>query len=201
MVDTSRKYSLSITGAGTYRVETAMVARDYLDCCDWTLVRRHIVDDDLMTINSISSRERSGGEIIKRLKTLSNDELEFFAFAMDDDQLAMLWLVLCRTYQFLHSFSENVVAARYNRMVSDLPRTTYLAFIEEEGYEHPELAALTEKTKKKIESQVFMMLRDCHLLNDADIITPLYPTERFVNLVRATNPDDLNIFPKAGALL
>ena len=197
----SENYCLSLTGAGTYRAETLEVLHAYLECRDWREVRRLVVEDNLINLNSDGNRKRIGGEIIKRLQTLAIEELEYFDESIDDDQSAMLWVALCRTYPILYSFARNVLAARYANMVPDLPKTSYLAFTEEIEFDHPEYARLTESSKKKIEIRIFGMLRDCRLIDSAFLITPLYPSVRFVELVGQTSPEDLKLFPKVGALL
>ena len=200
MADREQKYSLSFTSIGARRLETSEVARAYVDCLDWTEVRRRIVEDDIISLNKESTRKRVGGEIIKRLKTLDTDEMTFLADAVDDDQLAMTWVAICRAYPVLRSFSTNVVAARFSNMVPDVPRTAWAAFVDEESIDHPELARLTEKSRKQLETRTFGMLRECRLIDGSYNITPLYPSNRFVTLVRERAPWDLGLFPKAGVL-
>ena len=200
MADREQKYSLSFTSIGARRLETSEVARAYVDCLDWTEVRRRIVEDDIISLNKESTRKRVGGEIIKRLKTLDTDETTFLADAVDDDQLAMTWVAICRAYPVLRSFSTNVVAARFSNMVPDVPRTAWAAFVDEESIDHPELAHLTEKSRKQLETRTFGMLRECRLIDGSYNITPLYPSIRFVTLVRERAPWDLELFPKAGVL-
>ena len=196
-----QKYSLSFTSIGARRFETAEVARAFVDTPDWTEVRRRIVEDDIISLNKESTRKRVGAEIIKRLRMLDADEVTFLADAIDDDQLAMTWLAICRTYPVLYSFSTDVVAARFSNMVPDVPRTAWAAFVDEQSVDHPELARLTEKSLKQLEFRAFGMLRECRLLDNAGNITPLYPSARFADLIRERAPQDIELFPKAGVLL
>lgn len=200
MADSQQKYSLSFTSIGARRPETIEVARAYVDCLDWTEVRRRIVEDNIISLNRESTRKRVGRELIKRLRMLDTDEMAFLADAVDDDQIAMIWLVICRTYPVLRAFSTEVVAARFSKMVPDVPRTAWAAFIEE-SIDHPALARLTVKSRKQLEIRAFGMLRECHLLDDAYNITPLYPSPRFTSLIRERAPWDIELFPKAGILL
>ena len=140
MADSEQKYSLSFTSIGARRSETVEVARAYVDCLDWTEVRRRIVEDNIISLNKESTRKRVGSELVKRLRMLDTDEMAFLADAVDDDQLAMIWVVICRTYPVLRAFSTNVVAARFSKMVPDVPRTAWTAFVDEESMDHPELA-------------------------------------------------------------
>ena len=192
MADSEQKYSLSFTSIGARRPETVEVARAYVDCLDWTEVRRRIVEDNIISLNKESTRKRVGSELVKRLRMLDTDEMAFLADAIDDDQLAMIWVVICRTYPVLRAFS---------KMVPDVPRTAWTAFVDEESMDHPELARLTDKSRKQLEIRAFGMLRECRLLDGAYNITPLYPSPRFATLVRERAPWDIELFPKAGVLL
>lgn len=201
MADSEQEYSLSFTSIGARRPETAVVARSYAGCLDWTEVRHRIVEDNILSLNKESTRKRVGSELIKRLRTLCDSELAFLADAVGDDQLAMTWVAICRAYPVLRAFSTDVVAARYAGMVPDVPRTAWPAFVEDEAADHPELERLTEKSRKQLETRAFGMLRECRLIDGDYNITPLYPSARFVALVRETAPQDLDVFPKAGVLL
>ena len=201
MADSEQKYSLSFTSIGARRPETVEVARSYADCLDWVEVRRRIVEDNILSLNKESTRKRVGSELIKRLRTLCDSELAFLADAVGDDQLAMTWVAICRAYPVLRAFSTDVVAARYAGMVPDVPRTVWPAFVEDEAADHPELDRLAEKSRKQLETRAFGMLRECRLIDGDYNITPLCPSARFVTLVREAAPQDLDVFPKAGALL
>ena len=201
MAGSIQKYSLSFTSIGARRLETAEVARAFVDCRDWAEVRRRIVEDNIINLNKESTRKRVGLEIVKRLRTLDEDEIFFLADAIDDDQLAMTWIAICRAYPVLRSFSMGVVAARFAKMVPDVPRAAWAAFVDEEAIDHPELARLTAKSRKQLEIRTFGMLRECRLLDDAYNITPLYPSSRFASLIRESAPQDIELFPKVGVLL
>lgn len=203
MVDRNhpQKYSLSFTSIGARRLETVDVARAYVETPDWGEVRRRIVEDNIVGLNKESTRKRVGSEIIKRLRNLDGEELGFLADALDDDQLAMVWVAICRTYEVLRHFSEDVISARYADMVPDVPRTAWSAFLEEEGFNHPEVGRLTEKSLRQLEIRAFGMLKECHLVDGDGRITPLYPSARFVALLSGRSPEDLELFPKVGALL
>ncbi len=186
---------------GARRVETAEVARAYVDCRDWDEVKRRIVQDNLANLNAESTRKRFASEVAKRLRNLHDGEIAFFADAVVDDQRAMLWVAICRTYPILRSFSRDVVSARFANMVPDVPKTAWLAFVEDEKPDHPELERLTEKSLKKLEIRTFGMLRECRLIDAGFNITPLYPSERFAALLRGSAPQELEHFPWVGVFL
>lgn len=197
----TKKYCLSLTGAGTYKQEMLLAAREYLECNDWDLVNRQIMDENLLQLNSVANRKRIGSEMIKRLKTLSRKELEFFANAKGDDLSAMTWMIFCRTYPIMEAFSKKLVVDRYQKMRPDISKEIYEAFIDDEMYEHPELEAITDASRDKIKIRIFGMARDCKIIDSNSVITPLYPSPAFVNLLKETSKEDLSLFPKVGVLL
>lgn len=197
----SEKYSLSFTSIGVRRLETVEVARAYVEKSDWKEIRRLIVEDNLIALNAEGTRKRIGSEIIKRLRTLDDAEIAFLSDSVDADQLAMLWVAICRTYPILRNFSKNVLSARFASMIPDVPKTAWSAFVEEEELDHPELARITDKSRKQLELRAFGMLRECRLIDKDCNITPLYPSARFASLLRERSPRDFELFPKVGVFL
>lgn len=191
----SPKYSLSMSGSKVRMQESMMAVEMYNEVKDWDEVRRTIVDDNLFQLNAISSRKRVTAEVVKRLRTLTDQELEFLQGSYGDDRCAMFWVAVCRTYQFVYDLSEQMIAGRYNRTIPDFTMEAYDAFFEEQAEVHPELTALSEEGRKKIRNQVFLMLSECRLLSEDNMITPLHPTPMFKNALDPSRKDDLKLFP------
>lgn len=197
----SNSYSLSLTGAGTYKQEMVTLARAYLESGSWDVVRAQILDDNILQLNTESNKKRIGSELIKRLVTLEPDELEFLATSSGDDLSAIVWVSYCRTYPFMREFSEELLADRFSKMKPDVTKEVYQAFVEDKMYEHPEFAKLTDKSRDKVKIRVFGMARDNGLLDHDGNITPLYPSPTFVSLIKENHAQDLSLFPKVGVLL
>lgn len=197
----SNKYCLSLTGAGTYKHEMVLLARAYLESGSWDAVRASVVDDNLLQLNTDGNRKRIGSELIKRLRTLSPEELEFLAKSTGDDLSAIVWVAFCRTYPFMREFSNELISERFARMKPDVTKEAYQAFVEDKMYEHPELARLTDASREKVKIRVFGMARDCGLLDRSGTITPIYPSPSFVSLIKRADSEDLSLFPKVGAIV
>lgn len=191
----SREYCLSMSGSAVRVSESMLAAELYLEHGDWDEVRNRIVDDNLFQLNAESSRKRVALEIVKRLRTLTEGELDFLARAYGDDRLAMLWVAVCRTYPFVRELSEREIAGRYNRTIPTFTETAYEAFFDEQVDIHPELAELTGGSCKKMRNQIFVMLKECRLLADDGTITPLYPSPAFASALDAKHAEDLHLFP------
>lgn len=188
-------YSLSMSGSSIRRPETLETARMYLGLGDWIEVRRRVVEGNLYQLNAESSRKRVAGELIKRLRTLTDDEIRFLVDSHLDDQSAMLWVSVCRTYQFVSGLSATVLRDRYESGIPTYTEGAYEAFFEREAETHPELSKLTEAGKKKMRNQVFRMLVECDLVSEDGAITPIHPSPSFVRAIDAAHQDDLDLFP------
>lgn len=167
-------YSLSYTAASLRRPESVTLARAFVAMPDWSEARRRCVEDDILMLRFESSRKRISSELIKRLKNLTASELE--ALAGTDDsalQTAVLWVGVCRTYEFVADFAEQVVAERWRSGKRDLPTGAYETFFEEAALVHPEVAKLTEGTRPRMRNQLYQMLREAGMLDSANGLLPL----------------------------
>lgn len=194
-------YPLSFTAAGLRQADMLLLARSYQDCGDWQEVRRRAVEDNLLGFRRRKTALRVSGELVKRLQTLSQDELVFLVGSAEDDLHAMLWVSVCRCYPFLRELSEQLVAERWDAMKPTLPERALDAFMDEQKLQHEQLARTSPSTQKKLRSNALGMLRECRLRAADGSITPLYPSPEFVELVRSAHPEDLLLFPRVGVLL
>lgn len=145
-------------------------------------------------LHSESSRKRVSGELVKRLKTLDEEELGKLAYlgTSTPAQLAILWVAVCRTYEFIADFSQQVVAERWHTGKSNLPMGAYESFCQEAAVVHPELSTLSSGTKGRLRNQLFQMLREEGFIDEELNLKPyLLPSECIGMFERA----DLAFFP------
>ncbi|MCI1665143.1 MAG: DUF1819 family protein [Atopobiaceae bacterium] len=167
-------YSLSYTAASLRRPESVTLAQTFTATPDWGEVRRRCVEDDILMLRFESSRKRISSELIKRLRNLSAGELEGLAGSDDSAlQTAILWVAVCRTYEFVADFAEQVIAERWESGKRDIPVGAYETFFEEAALVHPEVAKLTESTRPRMRNQLYQMLREAGMLDDATGLLPL----------------------------
>lgn len=184
-----------MSGSALRLPESMQAVELYLDCRDWNEVRTHIIKDNLFQMNTKSSLERITGELLKRLRMLTDDELEFLGRSFGVDRQAMLWVAICRTYQFVRDLSEQVLAARYNRTIPDFTYGAYDAFFDEQSEIHPELEAMTEEGRHRMRNQIFQMMGECGLITEDGTITPIYPSQAFKSALGEGRRQDLLVFP------
>ena len=190
------KYALSFTAASIRRPECVILARAFAQTPDWDVVRHACIEEDLLMIRSESSRKRVSGELVKRLRNLSADELAYLALpcADADGQGAILWVAVCRTYPFVADFVCQVVADRWHSGKRDLPVGAYESFFEEASLVHPELARLSDLTRPRLRNQLYQMLRETGLVADDLTIRPYLVPLSAKDLL---GPAELAFFPSA----
>lgn len=165
------RYVLSFTACPMRRPECVTLARSYHELGDWKAVRSAIERDDILMIRSESSRKRIGLELVKRLRNLSDDELSQLASCGDSEQqTALVWISICRAYEFICDFLNDVVAVRWRDGLGNLPQGAYENYVEEASALHPELATLKDGTKKRLRNQLFQMLREAGIIDKDDVL-------------------------------
>lgn len=188
-------YNLSITGATLRRPDSIETARIYLELGDWSAVRKHVVEDNVYQLNSEASLKRFAGDIVRRLRNLTDGELRFLVDSFADDQSAMLWVAVCRTYPFVSGLSARVIRDGYEQGIPTYTEGAFEAFFEQEAQMHPELLDLSLRSHKKVRTQIFRMLVECGMVAEDGTITPIHPSPSFVRAIDAAHQDDLDLFP------
>lgn len=106
-------YSLSFTAASLMSFETEQIAQLYSIHNDWKKVENLVVDDNVMQKGTISTRKREFSEIKKRLKDVSNNDLDFISNATTDE-LKLYCLYLCsKSYRLIFEFISEVIREKY----------------------------------------------------------------------------------------
>lgn len=197
----SSGYSLSMSGSSLRRPESLLTARLYLDNYDWQTTKAQVVSDNLYQLNAESSRKRVATELIKRLSQLNDRELRFLVGSYGDDQSAMFWVAVCRTYQFVADLSADVIVGRYDRSVREYTMGAFEEFFDRQDELHPELRKLSRLSHNKVRTTVFRLLVECGLVSQPDTcqrgeITPIHPTPSFREALDSDRVErDLQLFP------
>ena len=99
------KYRMSFGTGGLFLNESVAIARLYEGLRDWTAVKNAAAEQAIIPFRKNSSVTRAVREIANRLEVLRPNEMEVLAHGEYHDQLAVLWLALCRCYRFIGEFA------------------------------------------------------------------------------------------------
>jgi len=190
-------YSLSFTGCALRKAESIILARHYDGTGDWAKTRRAAIDDDLLMIQALSSRKRVIQELIKRLDTLSTSENSFLINSTPTEQNLLLWVAVCRAYQFADDFSRGVLAERMKGSSRVITRGVIEDFCDEQAVTHPELHKISDQTHIRMRNQFLQMVREAGLIDDAGRIQRVFISPELKKLLNIARGNETAIFPIA----
>ena len=190
-----QKYTLSFTAAPLLANESVRLAECYAKEHDWAKVREIAVRDNLLQARRASSLKRIVSELVARLKTLRDDEIDFLVQADYPAREYMLWIAVCRCYAFIADFATEVVHHQFMSGKTSVTHEDYTVFFNAKLQWHPELDALTDSTRGKLRQVLFKMLRESGILDARKDIIPVLPPQAFLDILRSGGEHEVMYFP------
>ena len=193
------EYRLSFTTGGLFWSESAVLVKLYIEQPDWVALREQVVSHDLLQVRTRAASMRISREIIARLKEFNAQELEYFREATTQEQLWLLWIVICRHFDLVREFAVEVLRENYLTLKNTVDHRDFDAFFNRKAQFSDEVESLKESTRRKLRQNLFRMMREADLLTESDLIIPPILTGRFINLVATKDIRDLEVFPVSDA--
>ena len=143
-----------------------------------------------------ASNRRTLREIVNRISTLTDDELEYFVSEADrTDRQAILWLATCRAYRFVREFAVEVIRERYMSYQLDLPMESFDILLDAKAEWDDGLSALSRTTRPKLRQILFRMMREAGVISEENQIQTSILSGRMKSLIEEQYPAQLAIFP------
>ena len=183
------KYTFSFTGASALIAETLIIAEEYNQLNNWTLVQKSLLQNNSLNKIKEGTFKREFSEIKKRLSNLTPEQLQIFNTGNYDDAKAIILLSLVKTYPFLNDFIIEVVRNKYLLYDNFLSEVDYIKFVNAKSLIHEELNTITDLTARKVKQVVFKLLEQTGLITQAKngtIIKPYLSS----NVVQAITDDN-----------
>jgi len=191
----NKRYSMSFTTGSLFYKESLILATLYLESNDWKVVREKVVSGNVLQARTLNTLQRVCREIISRLKTLSAHELALLINTNPLDQGYLLWLALCRRYEFLADFAVEVLRERFISLKTDLHIEDYEIFFNRKSEWHPELNEIRPATRKKLRQVLFKILREVDLLGSDNTIKAALLSPRLAEIIVSGNCQEIQLFP------
>ena len=189
------RYSMSFTVGGLFHGESLRIAALYLELRQWNACRDEVLEKNLLQARTLSSLKRIYREAASRLETLTHHELEFLIACSRQDQAYLLWLAVCRRYQFIADFAIEVLRERHLSLKSDLATSEFDSFFNRKSEWHLELDEITPTTRGKLRQVLYKILREADLVTANNMINAAMPSPKLVELIRQSYPSDLLRLP------
>ena len=186
---------MSFTAGSLFHRESISLAKLYLGCRDCDVVRDMVIADNLLQARTLNTLKRVCREILSRIQTLSYDTLEFFVEGNSQEQGYLLWLAICRRYNFIADFAVEVLRERYISLKTDVTYDDFDSFFNRKSEWHCELEDLAQTTREKLRQILFKMLRQADLLAANNTINAAMLSPRLLELILQGDSRDILYFP------
>ena len=186
---------MSFTTGGLFLRESVKLADMFLKLADWSTVQEKVVAENLLQTRTLTTSKRVSREIISRLKTLYADELDLLIHGTVQEQGYLLWISVCRCYQFVADFAVEIIRERYLGLKIDLHYEDFDSFFHKKSESHPELDKIKPATRNKLRQVLFKILREAELLTGDNTIISAMLTPRLLEAIPQASRRDILFFP------
>jgi hypothetical protein len=192
---------MSFVVGGLFRNESIDAAQSFHRLTDWDAVRAEMVSSGTVGFRASSSAKRTVREMVDRLRSLSDTEVDLLIEGAPQEQAVLLWLAICRTYRFVAEFATEVLRERFLSFRVDIDYDTFDAFFEAKAEWSPDLATIRPSTRAKLRQVLFRIMREADIISPSDEIRRTLLTPRLQFLI---SPAELRWLPgtdeRAGAV-
>ncbi len=152
--------------------ETVLIAQLFNDLKDWSRVKQSVLEDNVLQTRASRTSSIIYNEIHKRLRLLSEEQIEVIAEDHAQDVRQLVWIAICKQYPFIGEFSVEVLASASASGRYEITYDDYGYFFNAKAEWHPELEQVSDKTRSNSRQMLFQMMRQCELLNEANQLIP-----------------------------
>jgi hypothetical protein len=187
------KYRLSFGTGNAYINESNLILKKYLENKDWRETEKYSIENNILQTNTLSSSKRIFREISLRLKSLSQQEQEFFIRSNYVDQSILIWISICRTYKFIGDFASIIISEKFSSYQIELDYNDFNYFYAQQKDFYEELNSLKDSTRQKLRQVIFKIMKDLNIISKTKEITPLLPSKEIKEIsINTTN--DMQLF-------
>lgn len=169
---TTESYNMGFTSSALLVRESQIIVERYFVLQDWKKVLKNVVDENLLRSRTVGTCKRLSWGIVNRVKELDVHELKKVLVGRDDEVRQVLWLAICRRYQFISDFAREVLHEHFLQFKPKITADDYQVFFNRKAAWHEELEQLSRTSAAKIKQVLFRMMREAGLLDGENRIIP-----------------------------
>jgi len=190
-----QKYKLSFTAAGLSISESVSIAEVHLKYPDWDQTKQTVKDENLLQSRTNSRTVRVARELSQRLSLLTKDQLELLVDGNITEQKYLLWLAICKTYDFIREFANEVLYEKFLSRNMEITELDYEAFFNRKADWNEGLEKITTTTRIKLRTVLFRMMREAGLISKDNRIVPAIFSKRLIEVLKPDSPMGFQVFP------
>ena len=189
-------YKMSFAVGGLHLNESVEVARLHKRSEAWDATLERALEGGITSLPKVASRRRTLREIVNRISTLDEDELDYLIEGADrQDQKALLWLATCRAYRFVREFATEVIHERFLSFQLDLPLESFDVLFAAKAEWDEGLNAISAMTRAKLRQVLFRMMREASVITEDNRILSAYVSPRLKAILATKNSREIILFP------
>ncbi|MFH2144396.1 MAG: BrxA family protein [Bacteroidota bacterium] len=165
------KYSASFTAGALLLRETDALLEVLFNENSKILIESEIKNNQLIQINSESSRKRVIVEIVKRFNAIDKKIWTQFRGFPDNEKKITLFYACLKTYPLIFDFHFDVTLLKWKASANKIDKFLYRMKLDEIGMNDPEVDQWTEQTKDKTISVYMRILRDIGMLQETKLVS------------------------------
>jgi hypothetical protein len=192
MYVTKQKINMSFTVGSLLSRESLQLLVLYEKYQDWTKAKKEAVETNILQTTKVSSCQRIVTELYSRLKLLNKKEIDLLTNGSSIDQLLILWLALCRKYQFIYTFAAEVLRNKLIKFDFQLVDSDFDLFFASRELIYPELESISEKQRIRLRQVLFRSIKEANIVDKNKQIKQFIASKE---LIEAINKNDLVIYP------
>lgn len=189
MLNNRVKYGVSFTAGALLKNESIKVVDTYLSIKDWDCVRKKLLDDNILQARKTSSSTRQIRELILRLSTLTDQQLQRLVVAHPEDQKAILLLAVCKAYPLIFDLLTEKISENFHRRQFQLNAEQVNGFLQRKADWHDELQILSSATSKKCVQVIIRILKEAGLIDSEGRIKTISTSGDVANWYMQTIPN------------
>jgi len=191
-----QKYSLAFNTRAALIIDTITIAKIYSEIGIWNNVKEFVSEQNILQARTVSTANRIYSEISHRLKLLTDKEMAFL-LGTEQEQRQIVWLAICKRYLLIKDFSIEVLTHRYDSSQYAVSQDDYIYFYNGKAQWYENLDKASAPSQRKARQMLFIMLRECRLINDAGEIMSQLLSGELLQTLKNSSPEYIRIFPGA----
>ena len=181
------KYSASFTAGSLLLNEFNSLIKLILTT-DLRKEKDTIIKENILKINSESSRRRVLSEIIKRVEAVDNSVWRFYTDCNENEKRALLFYVILKSHPLVFDFQREIILENFRTYNLIISKADIEMFLMKKSSSHPEIDSWSPSTLSKIIHTTILILQQSNILNNYTI-TPLTLTNIFwVKFIKVGDP-------------
>lgn len=180
----------TVTGLRLY--QSSLMATQYLKTENWSAVRNWAVNENIFDSSRKDTSNRYASHVIKMISNLTLDQIHILSEGDSSEQLAMLWLGFCKTFEVIGWFAKEIIHEKYVAKDFILSRNDFIAFLISKSDSVPELKDVGDSSRRKLQSVVFYNLSEAGFISSTGEIQTAMLSDR---VIQSLDVGEIAFFP------